>query len=64
MEGGTSDNFNFSSTWIMRSDNSEHTSSLIFWLRSGEDGTDDMDCSLPGDGGNLDSFIETDKFKA
>ncbi len=64
MEGGTSDNFDFSSTWIMRSDKSEHTSSLIFWSCSGEDSTGSMDCSLPDDDGTLGSFIETVKFKS
>jgi hypothetical protein len=63
MEGGTSDNFDFSSTWIMRSDKSEHTSSLIFWSCS-EDSTGSMDCSLSGDDGTLGWFIETVKFKA
>ncbi len=64
MEGGTSDNFEFSSTWIMRSDKSKHISSLIFSLCSGEDATGGLNCSLSGDDGNLGSFIEVDKFKA
>jgi hypothetical protein len=64
MEGDTSDNFDFLSTWTMRSDKSEHTSSVIFWLGSGDDATDNVDCSLPRGNGNLDSSIEADKFKA
>lgn len=63
MESGTSDNFNFSSTWIMRSDKSEHTSSLIFLLYSGEVGTDDVDFSLIGDESTLGSSIWIGKMK-
>ena len=61
MEGSTSDNFDFSSTWITRSDKSEHISSWIFWLSSGEDGVDGF---LPDDSGDMGSSIETDRFKA
>jgi hypothetical protein len=61
MEGSTSDNLEFSSTWITRSDKSEHISSWILWLGSGDNGTDDF---LSDNGGNMGSSTETGKFKA
>ena len=59
MEGGTSGNFDFSSTWITRSDKSEHTSSWILW----SDSVEDDSLSDEGDG-DMGSSTETVKFKA
>ncbi len=63
MEGDTSDDFDFSSTWMIRSDKSAHISSLISWLCSENEGIGDADCFSADDGGNLGSLIEADKFK-
>jgi hypothetical protein len=62
MEGSFSHNFAFSAALIMRSDNSEHISSLILWSNSEEDSTGVLISSLTGDDDNLGSSMELNKF--